>query len=144
MKADRRGRALLQFCFKLPLAGLQLGHFVLHLRSAHAVQESLNEPVKIAGDFGKLRSLLRPGCVLRSAKLVHMARIFSREFGAEIGVCEKTIAQRPENGFLKIGDRHPGPVGADGGALVARGLTPELSRGDQADSSPAHAAFEEA
>ena len=81
-KDKRSGRALLQFCFKLPLTGLQLGHFVLHLRSAHAVQESLNEPVKIAGDFGKLRSLLRPGRVLRSAQLVHMAGILSREFGA--------------------------------------------------------------
>jgi hypothetical protein len=58
VKAHRRRRALLQFCFKLPLARFQLRHFFLHLRSA--VQERLNEPVEIAGDFGEFGSLLRP------------------------------------------------------------------------------------
>ena len=144
VKADRGWRALLQFCFKLPLPRLQLGHFVLHLRPAHAVEKRLNEPVKIASDFGQFGSLLRPRRIVRGAKLVHVAGIFRREFGAEIGVCEKMMAQSPKNGFLEIGDRHPGPVRAHGGALVARGLTAELPRGDQADPSSAHAAFEQA
>ncbi|HKN20668.1 MAG TPA: hypothetical protein VJX73_04595 [Terracidiphilus sp.] len=144
VKADRCRCALLQGCFELALACLQLGHFLLHLRSAHAVEKRLNESVKIAGDFGEFGALLRPRRVLGGAQLVHMAGILGGEFGAETGVCEKMMAQSAENGFLEIGDRHPGPVGADGRPFVARGLASELPRGDQADPSPAYAAFEQA
>ena len=127
VKPDRHRSALLQFCFKLPLPGFQLGHFVLHLAAAHAVEKRLNEPVKIAGDFAEFGALLRPRGIVRGAQLVHVAGIFGGEFGAEIGVGEKVMAQSAQNGFLEIGDGHPGPVGADRRSLVARGLAPELT-----------------